>query len=364
MIPLLCMNFVDAGTPEWIQFGGMYDTEPMLVLADPYVNYVHGLEANVRVGTGLGKSTGEWTEKDHWSVYAHLHQFMDTGDLGAVMGVVQSPQEIFNPEGIYLGELALIRESGDDWFYMRVGAISPDMDFVSPEAAGLYVHSAFNNQYNISMEQFPISPFSSLGTVFGATLSDSLEIKTGVYQLSRMRTDETIRGWQFDLSQDDGVVGFFQLNGTIGEEPVNNLPQNGWQFGTFISQDEKSMDREPNHGVYGNYTFQASEHSVIWLSANQGFQPSVNPVPLWVAGGWISEGHWFDRPQDLIVTGLSWSQYSFDDWNNQELMTELEYHYMVNDWLILLPNIQYFIDTPNPNGVLPMTAGIGIIAER
>ena len=69
------------------------------------------------------------------------------------------------------------------------------MDFVAPDAAGLYVHSAFNNQYNISMELFPISPFNSLGTVFGVTVHDELEVKVGLYQLSRIRTDERFRGW-------------------------------------------------------------------------------------------------------------------------------------------------------------------------
>ena len=375
MIALLWISFAQAETPEentvqeatfpdWVELGGMYDTEPMLVLAYPYANYVHGLEANVRLGTGLGKDPSEWQEQDHWSVYGHFHQFSDTGDLGALMGVVQSPQEIFNPAGVYMGELAIKRDPGDGWLYVRMGSISADMDFVAPDAAGLYVHSAFNNQYNISMEQFPISPFSSLGAVVGAPLSDTVEVKTGVYQLSRFRTDENIRGWRWDLTRDNGVVGFFQMNASFDEEPTNNLPQTGWQLGTFLSRDEASMDRERNHGVYGNLTMSVSRHSVAWISVNHSLHPAVNPVPLWVAGGWISEAHWFDRPQDLVVTGLSYSQYSFIDPYNFETMLEVEYHYVVNDWLTLLPNVQYFAYTPISNGVFPITAGVGIIAEQ
>ena len=49
------MQMDDVQLPDWIELGGMYDTEPMVVLAYPYVNYVHGLEANIRLGTGLGK---------------------------------------------------------------------------------------------------------------------------------------------------------------------------------------------------------------------------------------------------------------------------------------------------------------------
>lgn len=353
-----------AEIPDWVEFGAMYDTEPMVVFAKPYVNYVHGLEGNVRLGSGLGKEASEWMEKDHWSMFVDLQQYIDTGDLASIMGVVQSPQEIYNPRGLFLGELSFIREPGDGWLFVRMGLISADMDFISPDAAGLYVHSAFNNQYNISMEQFPISPFNSLGTVIGATLNETLEVKAGLYQLSRIRSDEALKGWTFDLSKDNGTLGFLQLNGTIGLEPRNNLPQTGWQLGTFISQDEENMDREANHGVYGNVTFMTSEHSVGWVSVNQGLHPAVNPVPLWLAGGWISEAHWFDRPQDLVVTGVSWSQYSFQDPSNQEVMIEAEYHYMANDWLTLLPNVQVFLDTPNPNGVVPVTMGVGLIAER
>ena len=360
----LWMTSAQAEIPDWMEIGGMYDTEPMFILAKPYVNYAHGIEANVRLGSGLAKTPSEWSETDHWSAYLDIQQFIDTGDLGAAMGVVQAPQEIYNPAGVYLGELSLTREPGDGWLYLHIGSISADLDFVAPDAAALYVHSAFNNQYNISMEQFPISPFNSLGTVVGATVNDELEVKAGLYQLSRIRTDETVRGWKFDLSKDNGLLGFIQINATIGEEPVNNLPQTGWQLGTFLSKDEEAENREPNHGIYGNYTFQTTGHSVGWFSINQGLHPSVNPVPLWVAGGWISEAHWFERPQDLIVTGLSWSQYSFADPSNQEVMVEAEYHYMVNDWLTLLPNVQYFIDTPEKIVRTPITAGVGIIAER
>ncbi len=365
MFLALCMFFgnSEAGVPAWIELGGMYDTEPMLVFSDPYINYVHGLEGNLRMGSGLGKDVSTWTERDHWSLFVDVQQYMDTGDLGATMGVVQPPQEIFNPAGFYLGELSLTREAGDGRWYIHLGSMSADMDFVAPEATGLYVHSAFNNQYNISMAQFPISPFNSLGAAVGLTLSDTLQLKSGVYQLSRMRTDESIRGWQWELSPDNGLLGFMQLDGTFDSNEESALPTTGWEVGTFLSRDEASMDRVSNHGVYGNVTFPVRDHSVGWVSVNQGLNPSVNPVPLWVAGGWISDVSLLDRAQDLLVTGLSWSQYSFDSLDNREVMVEIEYHYAAADWLTLLPNVQYFLDTPSPNGVFPVTMGVGVVAE-
>lgn len=364
MLLSLLFSTAWADVPEWVGVGFMYDTEPMLVAADPYINYAHGVELHLDFSRGFTKPETAWNEFDHWALTVDVQQFSDTGDLGAVMGVVQPPQEIFNPAGVYLGEFSFKREAGDGWLYLHVGSMSADMDFVAPDVTGLYVHSAFNNQYNISMAQFPISPFNSLGGVVGATLSERLEVKSGLYQLSRIRTDESLRGWTFDLSPDNGVVGFLQLNGTFDREPVNNLPQAGWQVGTFVSVDEAQMNREANHGIYGSLTLDTTQHSVAWVSVNQGLHPSINPVPLWVAGGWISDGQFVNRPDDLVVTGLSWSQYSFEDLENREVLAEVEYHLMVNDYLTLLPNIQYFLDTPNPNGVLPVTAGVGLLIER
>ena len=128
----------------------------------------------------------------------------------------------------------------------------------------------------------------------------------------------------------------FQVNASFDDRTTSNLPQTGWQFGTFLSRDEASMNREPSHGVYGNLTVALSQHSVAWVSVNHSLHPAANPVPLWVAGGWISEAHWFDRPQDLVVTGLSYSQYSFVDPYAFETMLEVEYHYAATDWLTLL----------------------------
>ena len=126
----LWMTSVQAEIPEWMEIGGMYDTEPMFILARPYANYAHGIEANVRLGSGLAKAPSEWSETDHWSAYLDIQQFSDTGDLGAAMGVVQAPQEIYNPPGVYLGELSLTREPGDGWLYLHIGSISADLDFV------------------------------------------------------------------------------------------------------------------------------------------------------------------------------------------------------------------------------------------
>jgi porin len=364
MINLLFCSFVQAAElPDSVSVGFMYDAEPMLFLGDELVNYAHGIELHVDLSSGFGKGLSTWRERDHWVYSVDVQQFSDTGDLGAMMGVVHSPQEIFNPAGFYLGESSLARQYGDGQWYTKFGLVSMDMDFLAPDISGLYVHSAFNNQYNVSMENFAISPLTAVGGVVGFQMTDTIEAKTGVYQVSTVMTKPEFGGLTFEVDRDNGIVAIAQLDGALGENTSNNLPDPSWQVGGFTSWDEQERDRVPSHALYANATLPVQESHRVWMSANYGFHPENNPVPLWVAGGWVAEGLLESRPDDLILFGASWSQLSMSDWNNRELLVEVESHLMITDSITVLPVLQYFVLTPTEPVVLPIVAGMGIVFE-
>ena len=364
MLTLLLSGLAMAGgLPDSVSVGLMADAEPMLFAGEETANYAHGLELHVDLSSGFGTEISDWTERDHWVYSIDFQQFSDTGDLAAMMGVVHPPQEIFNPAGLYLGESSLMRDYGDGRFYTKFGLVSMDMDFLAPDITGLYVHSAFNNQYNVSMENFAISPLTGVGGAVGYQVSNDLEVKTGVYQLSTIMTDPSKGGLSFEVTADDGLVAIAQANGSLGENNSNGLPDPSWQVGGFASWDEVDRDRVPNHAVYGNVTLPVQDSHRVWASANVGLNPENNPVPLWVGGGWVSEGLFDSRPDDLLLFGVSWSQLSMSDMSNREVLIEVESHLMINDVLTLLPVLQYYVLTPEETPVLPVVGGIGIVAE-
>lgn len=364
MLTLLCCSFVQAAElPDAVSVGFMYDAEPMLFLGDELINYAHGIELHVDLSSGFEKEVTTWVERDHWVYSIDFQQFSDSGDLGAMMGVVHSPQEIFNPAGFYLGESSLARQYGDGQWYTKFGLVSMDMDFLAPEISGLYVHSAFNNQYNVSMENFAISPLTALGGVVGFQMTDTLEAKTGVYQLSTVMTNPEFGGLTFELDRDNGVVAIAQLNGVFAENTSNNLPDPSWQVGGFTSWDEEEGARSPSHALYANATLPVLDSHRVWLSANYGFHPDNNPVPLWIGGGWVTEGLFDSRPEDLVLFGASWSQLSMTDASNRELLIEVESHLMITDTITVLPVLQYFALTPTETDVLPIVGGMGIVFE-
>ena len=378
--------------PPQLSLEMSYVAEPMMNLSDPRLNYAHGIELMMQMSTGFGhEDPTSWNEFDHWIATFDLQQYSDTGDFGTEIGVVNPPQEIFNPSGLYMGEISFTRNPGDDWLYVKVGALSIDADFLSPEVTGMYTHASFNNQYNVSMEIFPISPMNAFGTVLGAQLKNGMMLKTGVYQLSSVQTNFDTRGWEWGVTSSDGLVEFVQLEGGIGaseeslsvcppddhtfsrhskkcgdsDHVINELPAGSWQLGGFLSQSAQSSEaREGNHGVYGNITVPLSlgvgAGHRLWMSGAYGLHSARNPVPLWIGAGMVSQGILEARPLDLLLLGVSWSQFSFDDWAQRERLLEMEYSIVLTDTMVVLPNIQWYL--PEEGGVNsgPIVAGLGV----
>ena len=380
--------------PSWMSLEAGYVAEPFIVPGDSgvMVNYAQGVEMASQFSTGFGyDDAAKWLEQDHWILTLDVQQYNDTGDLGGDMGVVNSPQEISNPAGLYLGEVSITRDPGNGWLYFKMGSISMDADFLSPEAPGYYTNASFNNQYNVSMEVFPISPMIANGAVFGAHLDKGLNLKTGVYQLSSIRTDGDKKGWDWSSSADDGVVGLFQASMPIGHDDelsicppddhtfsrhasdcgddhvFNELPGGRWQVGGFVSQYDflDGGSSQGNHGAYANVTLPVplpigAGHRV-WFSGVYGFQPVINPMPAWAGAGWMSQGLLNSRPLDLMLLGLSWSQLSLDELEQREIVLEMDYILVLTDTISLQPTVQYFLDTPSELS-LPLAVGLGIHA--
>ena len=124
--------------PKWFSLEVGYVAEPFWHPgdgSDPSWSYAHGVEVAAQLSSGFRVySASRWREIDHWIFTLDIQQYTDTGDLTGGMGVVNPPQEINNPAGVYLAEVSLTRDQGEGWFYGKIGSISMDADFLSPAA--------------------------------------------------------------------------------------------------------------------------------------------------------------------------------------------------------------------------------------
>lgn len=378
--------------PKSVTMELSYVAEPVFAPSSSLLNYAHGLEYTLQMSTGFShEEASSWKEIDHWIATFDVQQYYDTGDIATDIGVVNAPQEIFNPAGFYLGELSLTRNPGAGWLYAKIGLLSIDADFLSPEITGFYTHAAFNNQYNVSMEIFPISPMNAFGAVVGGEPIDNVMLKVGAYQLSSIQSDFERRGWDWTTTYEDGLVEFVQLQGQFGEveeslnvcppndhtfsrhakncgdqdHVINELPAASWQLGSFISQsetDKETLVRNPNNGFYANLTLPVPLSIGVghrfWVSGAYGLHPEKNPVPVWVGTGWMSQGLLVNRPLDLLLLGASYSGfYNPENSTMSELLVEMEYSMVLTDTIIVQPNVQYYLDTILDTN--PLVVGIG-----
>lgn len=89
--------------------------------------------------------------------------------------------------------------------------------------------------------------------------------------------------------------------------------------------------------------------SRLWLGVNAGFEWDTNPVPLFLGGGWLSQGVLPSRPLDVLALGVGSSRFSptLSPGQSSETVLELNYSWLVNSNLSLQPVLQLIL---NPSG--------------
>ena len=99
--------------------------------------------------------------------------------------------------------------------------------------------------------------------------------------------------------------------------------------------------------------FALGHGSRLWGSAVIGTEPAINPVPLFLEGGWITQGVIRQRPFDSVVLGLARSSFSpslgraSGQRMTYEGMIELGYILQLSQELALQPGVQVIV---NPEG--------------
>jgi porin len=88
---------------------------------------------------------------------------------------------------------------------------------------------------------------------------------------------------------------------------------------------------------------------------------STNPNPLFVSGGWLSQGVIPGRPLDVLALGLGRSSFNSDVTTglNPESVLELNYSAVINSTLSLQPFLQWVIN-PGGTGTTPNILALGL----
>jgi porin len=379
--------------PDWMQL-------ELSVTAEPLFN-PHGGERsagswiqqgtlNLSLSSGLNKASSSWQELDHWQLSVTVNH--DAGDAyyNSAIGALFPLQQAAYPAGFYLSEIAIQRQRGNGWLNLKAGILPINPDFVEVPVLGNYVHSAFNNTLNITVEGLPINPYAAFGGVVTAQTSPELSLRYGLFDLS---STKPLSRW---LGLPDGAIGsntgvaqFLQLDlqpssmaaqplpacrteqGIVRWNPrrgicpapvrVENQLHNGLlSLGGFLTSDN-------GNGVYGSLTVPAGLPlgltDRLWLGASYAPDASRVIAPIFVGGGLIVQGPLPGRPLDVAVLGIGRGGLSNQlSSSAYEGMLELGYRLQLNRSLGLQPTVQWIFNPSDAPQPLPgiLAAGLQI----
>lgn len=405
-----------ADLPDWPSLNQLLGLPPWLSLqlqgtAAPIANPIGGLrsaagwmqliELDLSAGTGLALGQGQGSaergsELNHWQADLRFDLYSGSSGYGVSIGSLIPPQTIDYPTGLWLSGASLTRRSPDGRLRLSAGLLSLDEDFVVAPAYDAYLFAAINNTLNLNILGLPISPFMAPGATIRWQTGRVGEWRLGAYWLdpeiqlaslfgvdtSLPRVSGTLQSvqWLYQSAASRSHYGAPIV--TTGGLTINRqLPPPLLHLGAFRSQVTAGSGNTflfpqalpapgrtaINRVMYGSLTLPArlplGLDNRIWAAVQVGFDPSVNPTPVFLAGGWLCQGPSPQRPQDVLALGVARSGFSaplLSDLNWQAVV-ELNYSLRLNANLSLQPLVQWILN-PSGTGRVPgiITTGLQV----
>ena len=373
------------GTPEWIDLSLTYTAQPMVGLAGgkhPGANsWFQAVALGLSLSSGFGKDQKSWNEFDHWQLNVQLINDAGNPNLNADLGSAFTLQTLVNPVGTLLTEASVIRNRGRGWWEAELGLMSLDPvmagepGFLATPVMSNYISSVFNDTLNLLVVGLPINPFVAPGIKLKAH-SDSLgslsyasfyldpetsiisslganpgipEIRGGAQALQWTRNPLPART---DLAS---PINLPEHQKTVARQlPLPEVQLGGYLASThLLSEDADALGEGVNRGIYGSLTwpleFPIGLDNRLWLAGTVSLDPSNNPYPTFISGGWLSQGIVPNRPHDVLSMGIGRTSFSptLNSRANYESTFELNYSIYVSEILQLQPVMQWIL---NPGG--------------
>jgi len=330
--------------------------------------WMQQLNFRVTAGSGLNQPPQRWREQDHWRTRLELSLFSGADNLNERIGAAFPLQSVAYPSGLWLTEASLERQSGTGTIGFKAGVFALNPDFVEAPVLNAYVHSVLNNTLNLDVTGLPVNPYVAPG--LRLTCSPGRSGRWGRWQAGAFWLDPQdelagLFGVQTDAPVLRGAAQLLQWSyaGLPGHRqssqplalpagPVPRLlPPPLLQLGGLLVQD---VARSQSTGALtGTVTLAAplpiGLDNRVWLGVNAGQRSSTNPVPLFLSGGWLSQGPVPGRPLDRLAIGFGHSRFEAPGLSGlrQEGVLELNYSWQLDQRFSLQPVLQWIV---NPKG--------------
>ena len=330
--------------------------------------WMQQLTLGATLSSGLSQPVDQWREADHWQTNLQLMLFSGDPQLNAAIGATYPLQSTAHPSGLWLTEASLERRAGRGELAVKAGVFSLNPGFVSTPVLDQYVHSALNDTLNFSMEGLPINPYIAPGVELhwkpgGAGRYG--EWRYAAFWIDAEQDLASLFGVNPDQGRSRGQLQILQWSTTKlpgakavdvpidhkGQSIDRQLPPPQLQLGGGYLDNRTSGNTDS--ALYSTLTLAPplplGLDNRLWLAVNSATSGDTNPVPLFLAGGWLSQGLLPGRPLDVLALGYGRSSFNsqLNPGLRAEAVLELNYTVTLNANLSLQPVLQWVI---NPGG--------------
>lgn len=250
----------------------------------------------------------------------------------------------------------------DDTVTVRLGKQDLNTEFLFIDTAADFVQSSFGLTPALSL---PTYPDPSMGAVVLAQLTDSLQLKVGVW-------DALAFGGGWGISGNDTVLVVAELEYKYALFD-DQLPGTLAVGGGYLSDGEISgAPLDASHGYLVQIEQLVWQESVCEGDIPQGLGAFFSYVPRFFTGrmpgeslgdsyvgGLVYRGLIAERDEDVVGAGVAWAEL-FQGGTNQETVVEVFYKAQVTPRVTIQPDLQYIT---SPSGIYRNSLVAGVRFE-
>ncbi|HSX13278.1 MAG TPA: carbohydrate porin [Chlamydiales bacterium] len=271
--------------------------------------------------------------------------------------------QIYGSETVRLAQLYIWQTLFCKRLTFKLGRLCAGDDFLSSPLYWQFVNNAFDGNpvsifFNIPFSAYP-------GATWGAYVEglpwDWLLIKAGVFNANTEIQKNKYHGVNFTFKSTNGVVWITEWCVRVNPHCNDDGLPGNYKVGFYYltgSRDQFSGNSErgdPGLYVLLDQTIYQPDCcrsltpfiSFLWQPENR------NLFPYFINGGLVYRGPFESRPKDVAAFGVVWGRYSPDLDRVQrknhiepqiaEIVLELNYSIQLNQWMYVMPDMQYII---------------------
>lgn len=297
--------------------------------------------ANAKLGFNT-ENAGWWKGGEMFINVGNTHGGEPSANL---VGDFQSVSNIEAGNLTFLYELWYKQRFGNLAF--TIGLQDLNATFAATENGALFNNSSFGIQSSIADNiPTPIFPLTALGFMMEWDINEAISLNTAIFDGTPDDFENNPFNVNWKLSNEDGYLAVGELK--VKKSLIQNKTAT-YKFGGYFHQhNENTPQEKENGGVYfiADQEIYSKGNSSLSLFSQIGFSPkSKNNHNHYYSLGLNYKGM-FGRVDDKV--GLAFA-YAGIDGNSlgSETAIEFTYHYQINKFVFLRPDIQYII---NPAG--------------